>query len=135
MVKTQELRIGNWVYVLKADSDPVRIGDDYNIYLDRDYSPIPLTEDWILKFGFELYEYHLNDKMSDNPDFIYLSYKMELDGKRYYYTITNTEFDDWQFCVKVEWAEEMLIASCQYIHQLQNLYFALTKTELTLKEI
>jgi hypothetical protein len=135
MVKTQELRIGNWVYALKADSDPVRIGDDYNIYLDRDYSPIPLTEDWILKFGFELYEYQLNDKMSDNPNFIYLSYKMELDGKRYYYTITNTEFDDWQFCVKVEWAEEMLIASCQYIHQLQNLYFALTKTELTLKEI
>jgi hypothetical protein len=133
MSLANELRIGNWVYALKETPEPVTIGIEFNIYFYRDYSPIPLTEDWILKFGFELYDYLPNDEMSDNPDFIYLSYKMELEGKRYYYSMTNTEWHDWQFCKKVEWAEEMLIASCQYVHQLQNLYFALTGTELQFK--
>jgi hypothetical protein len=130
MSLANELRMRNWVYALKETPEPITIGFEYNIYFDRDYSPVPLSEEWLLKFGFELYDYLPNDEMSDNPDFIYLSYKMELEGKRYYYTMTNTEFDDWQFCIKVEWAEEMLIASCQYVHQLQNLYFALTGTEL-----
>ena len=96
----------------------------------ENYDPIPLTEEYLLRAGFELFDYLPNDEMSDNPDFIYLSYKIELEGKRYYYTVTISEFSDWQFCKKVEWAEEMLLSSVKYVHQLQNLYFALTGTEL-----
>ena len=134
MSLTNEVRIGNWVEILgdskRLDFFTTIQPSSFSVNIDKTYGPIPLDEEWLLKFGFQLYDYLANDEMSDNPDFIYLSYKMELEGKRYYYSITNTEFHDWEFCQKVEWAEEMLIASCQYVHQLQNLYFALTGTEL-----
>ena len=142
MIDLKELRLGNIVlwdnFVMPPNFICARptvldVFPQGEIFNDPKLSPIqaiPLDEDWLLKFGFEMYDYYPNDEMSDNPDFIYLSYKMELEGKRYYYSITNTEFHYWEFCQKVEWAEEMLIASCQYVHQLQNLYFALTQTEL-----
>jgi len=135
MSLANELRIGNWVnMVYPSGKKEVIVKNLSKNFVNglgiSGIEGISITEEWLLKFGFELYDYLPNDEMSDNPDFIYLSYKMELEGKRYYYSITNTEFHDWEFCKKVEWAEEMLIASCQYVHQLQNLYFALTGTEL-----
>ena len=129
MSLTNEVRIGNWVEM--QYSKEVRYTtiqpSCFSVNIDKFYLPIPLDEDWLQKFGFEFFDY---DLISDNPDFIYLSYKIQLDGKRYYYSIINTEFSYWQFCKKTEWAEEMLIASCQYVHQLQNLFFAITGSEL-----
>lgn len=66
--------------------------------------PIPLTEEWLLRFGFEkkssdvfeLYEYAI-ERNYDSVDFIF-------EGK--------------------------IIRVIKYVHQLQNLYFALTGEEL-----
>lgn len=130
-MEIKELRIGN--YVIDNLGEILKIN---GIRTESDLShirPIQLTEEWLLKYGFELYDYEPNSNIINNDDFIYLSYKNKLEGKGYYYTITNTHYGSWQFCVKVVWAEELLIAELKYVHQLQNLYFALTNEELTWK--
>jgi len=63
------------------------------------FSPIPLTEEWLLKFGFTENSYY-NLKSTGGTDYIF-GYKKQN------YT------------------------SLRYVHQLQNLYFALTGEELT----
>ncbi len=62
-MNAQELRIGNYVSIYKdVDAEekdfirPVGLWD-FATYLQstpNDYSPIPLTEDWLVKFGFKL---------------------------------------------------------------------------------
>lgn len=59
MIKANELRIGNWVKPTDLRNIPP---DDWHTPLqvkppieddDFKYNPIPLTEEWLLKFGFE----------------------------------------------------------------------------------
>ena len=120
MIKANELRIGNlvyykitdnfderkeWLEVCKIDHDDLRIlgiKDEMN----QDYQPIPITEDWLLKFGFEKdvnLQFYKNFKNNKTViiDFCFIC----LLGN---------------FHVKIN-----------YVHELQNLYFALTKTELS----
>ena len=55
VVKLSELRIGNCLRIL-GDIDPYFVLQPYHFYEDDEAinhsSPIPLTEEWILKFGF-----------------------------------------------------------------------------------
>lgn len=81
-------------------------------------SPIPITEDWLVKFGFE--------KISENSA-----------GKRYGYVINDIFSSDLTF---IFWKTTNQAGKffrhgleIKYVHQLQNLYFALTQTELELK--
>lgn len=107
----RELRIGN--FVLNSAGVQIEIQrHDFTIYdgLENieDYSPIPLTPEWIEKFGFER-----------------LFQKWVLDGYIY-------------FCEGLVWLEcdcngAKFTNDIIYVHQLQNLYFALTGTELQLK--
>jgi len=89
-------------------------------------SAIPLTEEWILKFGFELFDYETDD----DSDFIYKDYKILLKGRKLFYHICSAPDDIWDFCIKVEFSESVLLSSIKYVHELQNLYFALTGSEL-----
>lgn len=104
-MKASELRIGNWFKegILEqtyAQITAEQILDFYDYPLDDFYKPIPLTEEWLIKFGFEkayetCYQYKdfiLNDK------FI----MMDID----------------------------ITVQLKYVNQLQNLYFALTGEEL-----
>ncbi len=78
---------------------------------------IPLTEEWLLKFGFEkvLNQYKkITDVSKDtfnNIPFIILFL-----GNQF-------QYDDLRFRTNLK-----------YVHQLQNLYFALTGEELNIKE-
>ena len=81
-------------------------------YLLSDLKPIPLTEEWLLKFGFELdYESH----WSSTQEFLLL----EQLGDSY------IKLCDGHFHDSIE---------MKFVHQLQNLYFALTGEELKIKE-
>lgn len=75
--------------------------------------PIPLTEEWLLKFGFE--------RTCNHPkhDWIKGEFKICYDVDNDGYIIS--ELLDISIPIK-------------YVHQLQNLYFALTGEELTLNE-
>jgi hypothetical protein len=115
-MKANELRIGNLVL---SKGVPVQIEEimwetvrhcfgEFPI----DYvEPIPLTEDWFLKFGFY-------QSMS-------WTYAIELKGnfKLVYYLGEK----GWSIGFK-SYSD---FSNLKYVHQLQNLYFALTGDELT----
>ena len=123
-MKANELRIGNYInyrIVDKLDErqewDEASIIDGQDLdYLeknpnDKDFQPIPLTEEWLLKFGFE----------------------KDLDGfyrKKASYLIEVLFHDNGIIVTN----QSVSLKHIEYIHQLQNLYFALTGEELTIKE-
>ena len=112
-MKPNELRIGNWIQFRHTET-PVRItlGDFVREYNDEhleDYEPIPLTEEWLIKFGFEYSDLNGDSGLWKIPPF-------QIYGKY------NQFIYDYRLDVN-------------YVHQLQNLYFALTGEELTIKTI
>jgi len=74
--------------------------------------PIPLTEEWLLKFGFE---------KNDNNQFILMEGSVDI--------LFNKDLNGWT-CDGINFSINMT----EHVHQLQNLYFALTGEELKLKE-
>jgi hypothetical protein len=115
MITTSELRIGDWVTEHPFSSRRPS-GEPYQITLEDFYylqflNPIPLTEDWLLKFGFE--------KINHVHGYVFYSHRKSK---------ISVYLD-----MKIEWMG-YLTACKTYVHQLQNLYFALTGEELILKE-
>lgn len=139
MISAQELRIGN---LIQWEDDSNEIEEITGIYKKGDndfvsfksgaalldeFIPVPLTEEWLLRFGFR---------------------KIHNAFGRPCYAI----YVDDNLCIE---AEENVIKVClttdhyeketsdvgirdfinMPVHQLQNLYFALTGKELELKEI
>jgi hypothetical protein len=129
-MKASELRIGNLVYKYYPSGIEIEAVNEINSYFVNGIGisaiePIPLTEEWLLKFGFEhqnkydlesnLYSKKLNSKYC----FTIYSKTETLDFK--------TKFIGWKvlnigFDLKIE-----------HVHSLQNLYHALTGEELTIK--
>jgi hypothetical protein len=121
-MKASELRINNWIQFRHTET-PVRItlGDFVREYNDEhleDYEPIPLTEEWLLKFGFDSVKtwYEINDQ--------FISLKPEYDGCG--------GFDFFVFTIDMD--RPMYVTFIEYVHQLQNLYFAITGQELNLNK-
>lgn len=124
-MKASELRIGNLVYsnnypvtVCAIDEDgEITTTSNYEGTLNGDITPIPLTEEWLLKFGFEQSEEH--EPFTIFRDLVDTTYKIAL-----YIWEHNGHYSP-------------MITGCNcelyYVHQLQNLYFALTGEELTIK--
>ena len=114
-MKATELRIGNWVS--NGGSIPVaqiRDGEDIDDHIDYDcYFPIPLTEEWLVRFGA-----NKADKT------IYGDNVYSID-ELYMFDIKN---DSLSVNSNV-WLDIPVI----YVHQLQNLYFALSGEELEIK--
>ena len=124
MIKPQELIIGNYVeYRIQDELDDrkewweLSIIDSTDLQIlesgiDDDYRAIPLTEEILLKFGFfkKLGNYEL-----ENFRF-HISQPMNFDG--------------FLFCE----GYSVITDKIQFVHQLQNLFFALTGEELTFKK-
>lgn len=150
-MKANELRLGNLVssYDLLSEITSVNNEGCFIQIIDHtdehDYTqdvsnnficPIPLTEEWLLRFGFEKGKF---EKWHGNG----FDYKpVDVYTERYRFTMLNTEFEyhlsNWFYKGNIDnqdtavWYGNDLI-KCDYVHQLQNLYFALTGEELTLK--
>jgi len=100
----RELRIGNWF--IEKDEVKQFDGDFYHLL---GHDPIPLTEEWLFKFGFE---------------------RMYFFGAPLNYLLKEP------ICVSthdmvIEWNKpNFIIKQIQYVHEIQNLYFELTGKEL-----
>lgn len=125
-MKKEELRVGNYVfnqlrlnlkkiteirekmcsiYYLRSDTGTYHTSMvDYTVLV-----PIPLTEEWLLKFGA---------KKVDEYWFSFHSYGI----------IKHNTFIELYSGVKGDY----ICNSVKYVHQLQNLYFALTNENLTI---
>jgi hypothetical protein len=143
-MKARELRIGNFINGIYHDYDDgsqedienetlckvvtldVSGNGDYPIYVYSDediehfsvFKPIPLTEEWLIEFGFSR-EVKVGSEMgTDGVEF-----------RVYHFDVLtfNTNHGWWY---KVQRINDTPL---EYVHQLQNLYFALTGEELTRK--
>ena len=118
-MKAKELRIGNWVQFRHTET-PVRVTLDdfvreYNEEHLEEYEPIPLTEEWLKRFGFEQMKLYTGDNCFVKEKFCVLC-----DGQLKNCDLRLTFDSDQTIRIKLD-----------YVHQLQNLYFALTGEELT----
>lgn len=130
MIKENEIRVGNYFKYnekhseglcmlnipMKWDaSDWYRVGECID---DLDwYNPIPLTEDILLKCGFELVDknvFWLNDKF------------MFVFGENALSMARPDCVGNEDYTIPMAWIK----SNIKHLHQLQNLYFALTGEEL-----
>jgi hypothetical protein len=116
-MKSNELRTGNLLNYDTAEGEtlPTKIDWQDLKWLSEDekgfnlvHSPIPITEEWLLKFGFV-----------SNP------YK---DTYEKMYVVINCN----KTSGELELYLDALPIDIYHVHQLQNLYFALTGEELTI---
>ena len=125
-MKATEFRIGNLVDLYGKIATVQR--DDFcqnktgsGIAIDQG-KPMPLTEEWILKFGFKKEYHELVLWLKGDWCIKFGTYKndiyLRLQANGYY------EFE----------GELDITNTCKHVHQLQNLYFALTDEELKLIE-
>ena len=123
MVEANELRVGNWVALDLNHSDTsefqIELADLNLIATDknRNYNPIPLTDEWLVKFGFEK-----NKNKVDIYELGRLRIWIGSNGRCLAYLIEEDTTFGHYIPVPIE-----------YVHQLQNLYFAITGEELTIK--
>lgn len=124
-MKANELRIGSYVQI----SDKIIIMDTRIFHAvihgfpGYEPEPILLTEEWLVKFGFVK---KCNSGRSDDLiywDRIDISLFINYDGS----INLGCELSEYEDCVPFNENE------IKYVHQLQNLYFALTGEELTIK--
>lgn len=116
-MKANELRIGNYFLSYGVDLKQIeRLNKDKIII---DFHPIPLTEEWLVKFGFLL---QTDD--SDEPDNLCKTFWSIPNHDEFNYDSETKEFIH---C-------GMGLVKITHIHQLQNLYFALTGEELCLEK-
>lgn len=91
-----------------------------NFVLNGKYKPILLTEQWLLKFGFERVtpteNGYDNDCAYELKNFGRIALKNGFLITDQYYFLDGLDFN------------------LKHVHELQNLYYALTKQELTIKK-
>jgi hypothetical protein len=126
MIQANELRIGNLV-LFKGEVDVIiEIGQagngfcENNGYFNFDtgtIAPIPLTPEWLERCGFEYKE----------PNYT----KMPLSIGKNFFRDGTGNYDGFVLRHKFEYCIQVLVI--KDLHQLQNLYFALTGEELKIE--
>lgn len=134
-MKAEELMIGNIIlsgkhqlvgYVKSIFGNDVLLedkltGEEWQPEL-KDCAGIPLTEEWLLKMGFtkendndlRIRDFRIRGSVND-----WLYYQVD------YHLWTNDHY-----CFDNEKSSESISGRINFVHQLQNLYFALTGEEL-----
>lgn len=119
-MKIGELRIGNIVseelvtYSGRKEQQIIVSIRDISHY--DNFKPIPLTEEWLIKFGFEeelFGDLHTSDFSKGSISMLYVT--------------GNTGI--WQLRFEKKCNQTFI----KYVHQLQNLYYALTGEELIIR--
>jgi hypothetical protein len=145
-MKASELRIGNWLNhkddwsYRQSEQDFKEFNFQWNEY---DWYAlgecrislnvlgfIPLTEEWLVKFGFEKVIYE-SDETGYGTD-----YELDINGVGC--ISYSDDFSCALFGSKESSKHELGFLpnwdNCKHVHSLQNLYFALTGEELKIKE-
>lgn len=122
-MKEIELRIGNW-FIEKGEVKQFD-GDFYHLL---GCTPIPLNTNWLEKFGFEKNKDKRWMRGKSRYAIFYSEYYATGEDNsmwRIEYHDTDYGRNEYKDCN--QWGDRI-----KYVHQLQNLYFALTGEELTI---
>jgi hypothetical protein len=106
----RELRIGNYFIGPNGIEQVLRLNSTMvNSYGEDEITGIPLNEEWLVKMGFI--------RIRDYPVYSLNDFRIELN------------------LVESKWKADLYVNKTVilYVHQLQNLVFALTGEELTIK--
>jgi len=125
IMKANELRIGNYVTfnnfiqpekIVIVDGRFLLPFNKTDSEINNYYQPIPLTEEWLFKLGFKKGYYNggINFKLYD--------FKITKGN--------NWEFFNYSTIDRDQDGINQSDINIESVHQLQNLYFALTNTEL-----
>ena len=135
-MKANELRVGNYVkgighniswLVEGIETDYIHSSNAWRLL--SSFEPIPLNTKWLEKFGFE--------KNKDNrwmrgksryAIFYFEYYATGEDNSMWRIEYHDTDYGRNEYKDCNQWGDRI-----KYVHQLQNLYFALTGEELTIK--
>ena len=137
-METKELRVGNLIQdndgqVLKVE----QLGKDFSYGIDAwglnreakhklPYIPIELTEEWFSKLG----AYKTQNQMLGEMIVLELTYDYKISFHKYYEKHHgNNHFSGYRL---FEFNAPCVL---KYVHQIQNLYFALTGEELPISSV
>lgn len=132
MIQPKELRLGNLVKTAYDDSGLPGVckilelqRSKVSVIFDDKYPeesnylsllPIPLTEEWLLRFGFS--QLVSGKALTD-----------EFEKDSLILAMPTNEGAGFQVCIEKKYINLNIV----WVHQLQNLYFALTGEELTIE--
>lgn len=147
-MKIQDLRLGSIIEYNGMDKIVAAINEDGFISFKTDpitvkghsynkspslpiinFKPIPLTEEWLVRFGFEKYEWTVGYFIPYNAKHLMIQF-FRKDIHIYLTKVTK----DSQGHKMSGGRDYFLKQKLNYIHQLQNLIHSLTGEELTLKK-
>ena len=143
MISANELRIGNFVksgkgiYKVAGIHIPNEFRcqslDGFIIDVPCLYQPIPINEEWLLKFGFEkgandwygiIYNTDWSHDELNCDEIMKIDYNVKSQRLAIYDNIEESDM------VNILSYPIYTANQIKYVHQLQNLYFALTQKEL-----
>lgn len=145
-MKANELRIGNIINDTSGEDLPVKAirtrkrgVDEVKVkgYIDWVYvgycDGVAITEEWLVKLGFE-------KCIGSESDYEIVIQKNEGGGISEYWLWVDLHDEDnhnndMYPCASIVSEGNWLNTNIKYVHQLQNLYFALTGKELELKQL
>ena len=140
-MKATELRIGNLVLsngiLLRVDTIEIDgcsgqlLNPKQEPNFNKGLEPIPLTEEWLVRFGFELSQSnkHIFSIDASIKEFTVLKYKNLSDILPEYKHLNHIDF----VISFPTYYDDVNFYGFKYVNQIQNLYFALTGEELILK--
>ena len=126
-VSVTDVRVGNLIFNDYGEIQPIYGVDEKSILTKVDvngwsicFKPkgVPISEEWLFKFGFIKYG-KLHDSYKLNP------FIVELGILGNHYTFRKIMTKD----------ESMLLKEMKCVHELQNLYFSITGSELQIGSI
>lgn len=132
-MESNELRIGNWVetpvtgcqQVVSLGIDEMEAARDFALPINTcgkysEYAPIPLTPEWLERLGAK------EKKVPALPsEWVFVTESIELSW---------SPDRPWEVILFIVNSLDSIQIDCEHVHQLQNLYFALTGEELTWQE-
>jgi hypothetical protein len=113
-MEANEMRYGQYYFGEKGEIECFDMSL-YHVDTFDHWKPIPLTEEWLIKLGFGM----------ESPGFYSYGEESMAD---YCYNLDDKTFHEYY-----PTSDMNCLAKCEYVHQLQNLFFALTGEELTIK--
>ena len=123
-MEAKDLRIGNYIdYTTEREIVTMQTTYEYLRLIhngNKNFKPIQLTEEWLLKFGFKY-----NKLQFCSNTIIVHQYKI----KGICLSIDERKVNKHEY----SFFGNNFIRTVKHVHQLQNLYFALTGEELKLK--
>ena len=127
MIPAREINLGNIMIHPNSGEPCVIEPQDMLSIMERElngynqnYEPIPLDAEWLERFSFK------QVKLDRTP-----FYELTIENIKFIYYAGNLDFG----VMGISQYEFVRMPKIKYVHQLQNLYYCLTHTELTKKEI